>query len=205
VPLVACPFCREMFEEGEQETCPVCGMKLTAFEKLPPSVHAAVDDDGIPVEPQHEPLRPTDLRRGKGVIGALALVGLVLFFLPWMNITIPDPTAFTGFDIARRSGWGWGPACAWVVLVPTVLSRRSIAQLRGARVIATFLSAVPAVTVSLLLGFPPHRAFFQFTWGWPMYASLAVSLASVVASLGLGGRLDDLPVARGSSQGQVLH
>jgi hypothetical protein len=205
VPLLACPFCREMFEEGERQTCPVCAMQLTAFEKLPPSPHSTVDDDGIPVAPEHEPLRHVDLRRGKGLILALGLVGLILFFLPWMNETLPDVTSFSGFAIARRSGWTWAPACAWMVLVPTVLSRRSIAQLRGARAIAVFLAFVPAFTVALLIAFPPHRAFLRFTWGWPMYATLAVSLAAAVSSLRLGGRVDDITVSRGSSEGQTRH
>jgi hypothetical protein len=194
-----------MFEEGERETCPVCAMALTPFEKLPPSPHSTVDDDGIPVAPEHEPLRPSDLRRGKGALAGLGLVGLLLFFLPWMNITLPDLVSYSGFDIARRSGWTWGAACAWVVLLPTVLSRRSIAQLRGARVIATFLACVPAVTVGLLLSFPPHRAFLRFSWGWPMYATVAVSLVAALFSLRLGGRIDDVTVTRGTSQGHALH
>ena len=32
--LIACPFCREMFEPGEATACPVCGMKLERVEKL---------------------------------------------------------------------------------------------------------------------------------------------------------------------------
>ncbi len=42
--LLACPFCREMFEEGEAKTCPVCGMALTEFAKLPPSIEAMHDE-----------------------------------------------------------------------------------------------------------------------------------------------------------------
>jgi hypothetical protein len=92
-----------------------------------------------------------------------------------------------------------------MVLVPTVLSRRSIAQLRGARAIAVFLAFVPAFTVALLLAFPPHRAFLRFTWGWPMYGTVVVSLAAAVSSLRLGGRIDDITVTRGTSQGQTRH
>jgi hypothetical protein len=122
-------------------------------------------------------------------------------------MTLPQTQTFTGFDLARRLGWSWGGAVAWVVLVPTVLSRRSIAQLRGARVAATFLSAVPALTVALLLARPPHSALVpvRFNWGWPMYATFAVSLASAIVSLRLGGRVDDLAVTRGTSAGQTLH
>jgi len=91
------------------------------------------------------------------------------------------------------------------MLLPTVLSRRSIAQLRGARAIAAFLAFVPAFTVILLIAFPPHGPYLRFTWGWPMYGTIAVSLAAVVAALRLGGRVDDVTVTRGSSLGQTLH
>jgi hypothetical protein len=207
VPLVACPFCREMYEESERETCPICGVALTPFEKLPPSPESRVDDDGIPVEPQHEPLRMTDMRRGKGALTALGFMGLVLFFLPWVHMTRPEVTTFSGFDLARRLGWSWGAAVCWVVLLPTVLSRESIHQLRGARVAAAFLSCVPAVTVALLLARPPAGGLvpIHFDWGWPMYATLAASLVATGFSLRLGGRVDDIRVTRGSSQGHALH
>ena len=93
------------------------------------------------------------------------------------------------------------------MLVPTVLSRESIAQLRGARVIATFLSAIPAVTVAILLARAPHRDLVpvRFAWMWPMYATLLVSAAATLVSLRLGGRIDDVKVTRGSSRGKILH
>jgi hypothetical protein len=207
VSLVACPFCREMFEDGERTTCPHCDVALAAFEKLPPSPEAQVDDHGIPLEPQHAPLAVTDFRRGKGPLLVLGLAGLALFFLPWVNMTLPEVTTLTGFDLARRLGWSWGAAVAWVVLVPTVLSRRSIAQLQGARVAATFLALVPAVTVAILFSRAPHRTLapVHFSWGWPMYVTLAVSLVAGIVSVRLGGRLDDISTARGSSEGQTLH
>jgi hypothetical protein len=197
-----------MFQDGEQELCPHCDVPLAAFEKLPKSHDAAlVDDGGIPVEPQHEPLRMTDMRRGKGAITVLALAGLALIFFPWVTVTLPNEATYTGFELARRLGWAWGAACAWVVLVPTVLSRESIGQLRGARVIATFLSLVPAVTVGVLFARTPHRDMVpvRFDWMWPMYATVLVSLAAAVVSLRLGGRIDDLEVTRGTSQGNTLH
>jgi len=196
-----------MFERGEQDFCPHCDVPLAAFEKLPKSHDAALEDDGIPVEPQHEPLRMTDMRRGKGAILALAVLGVTFLFLPWVTVTLPDEATYTGFELARRLGWAWGAGCAWVVLVPTVLSRESIAQLRGARVVATFLAAIPAITVAILLARTPHRALVpvRFEWGWPMYGTLLVSLAATVVSLRLGGRVDDLKVARGTSRGQTLH
>ena len=35
VGLVACPFCREMFEHTEAKQCPVCGMGLRNLADLP--------------------------------------------------------------------------------------------------------------------------------------------------------------------------
>ena len=139
--LVACPFCREMFEEAEAKECPVCGMSLVAFEKLPPSVEA--EQDGIAVEPHHELLPWTYLGRNRGILALIGLVGMVVFMLPWVHVVLPDNYTFSGFDLSRKLGWSWAAGVAWLVLVPTVLSRRTITQLRGARVAAAFLVAHP--------------------------------------------------------------
>lgn len=206
VGLLACPFCREMFEEGEAKACPVCGMALKRFDELPPSIEA--DEGGVPASPEMEQLAWTYVGRGKGVLVALALVGLVLFFLPWVRLTLPYIDAKSGFDLAHsRLGWLWGAFVAWVVLVPTVMSRRSIFQLRGARVAAAFLSAIPAVAIGVLLARPPHGGIVpvRYTWEWPLYAMLAISLVAVAVAVRLGGRIDDIKVTRGTSKGQNLH
>jgi hypothetical protein len=93
------------------------------------------------------------------------------------------------------------------VLVPTVLSRRSIVQMRGARVAAAFLSAIPAVAIGVLLAKPPRGSIIpvRYTWDWPMWATLAISIVAIFVSIRLGGSLDDIEVRRGSSRGQELH
>jgi hypothetical protein len=204
--LLACPFCRELFQEGERERCPVCGVALVAFEKLPPS-HEALHED-LPVEPEHELLPARYLGRGRGLLAALALAGLVAFFLPWIDLTMPDVVALSGFALAQRLGWAWGAGVAWFILVPTVLSRRSIFQLRGARVAAAFLAAVPGTTVAVLLGRPPHGSrgvAVHFTFGPALYATLALSIVALGAAVMLGGRADDIRLRRGSSAGQLVH
>src|SRR5262249_7496166 len=146
VGLVACPFCREMFEEGEATSCPVCGMGLTKLEKLPPSLDALHEEGEVPLAPHLEVLPWTFFGRGKGALVVLGLVGIVLFFLPWVHLTLPYIDSKSGFDLAhQRIGWLWASFAAWMVLVPTVASRRTIYALRGARVAASFLSAIPAV------------------------------------------------------------
>jgi hypothetical protein len=195
-----------MFEEGEETHCPVCGVELTSFTKLPSSVE--VEDDGVPLAPEQEALPSTYMGRGKGVLAALGLAGIGLFFLPWIRMSLPYELAITGFDIARgRLGWVWAAGVAWLVLVPTVLSRRSIFQMRGARVAAAFLSAIPAMTVTILVARPPKGGVIplRFEYGWPLWATLLVSLAAIAVAVRLGGRVDDIRVARGSSKGQDVH
>jgi len=208
VGLLACPFCREMFEEGEAKTCPVCGMELTKFDKLPVSIDAIHDEGGVPDAPELEALPWNYFARGRGLLAILAVVGAVLFFLPWVRLTMPYIDTKSGFDLAhQRIGWLWASFVGWTVLIPTVLSRRSIAQLRGARVAAAFLAAIPAVAVGILLAKPPHGGLIpvRYTWDWPIYAMLAVSLLAVAVAVRLGGRVDDIKVARGTSKGQHVH
>jgi hypothetical protein len=204
--LLACPFCRELFQDGERERCPVCGVALVAFEKLPPS-HDVLHED-LPVEPEHEPLPARYLGRGRGLLAALGLAGLVAFFLPWIDLTMPEVVALSGFALAQRLGWAWGAGVAWFILVPTVLSRRSIFQLRGARVAAAFLAAVPGTTVAVLLARPPHGSrgvAVHFTFGPALYATLGLSIVALGAAVVLGGRADDIRLRRGSSAGQLVH
>lgn len=207
VGLIACPFCREMFEEGEAKKCPVCEMPLAELHKLPPSQEAMLDEAGVPTAPEIERMPLTYLGRNKGPLAVLGLVGLALFFLPWVQLTLPYIDSRSGFTLAKNIGWLWGCCAAWCVLVPTVLSRRSIVQMRGARVAAAFLSAFPAMSVAVLLARPPHGGIIpvRYTWDWPMWATLAVSLLCIGFSVRLGGSVRDIKVSRGSSVGQHLH
>jgi len=207
VSLLACPFCREMFPREEQGPCPVCGVPLVALEKLPPS-HEALSEDGTPREPEWEPLPVTFLRRGRGALALLAAAGLVAFFAPWVHETMPDIVSYSGFALARRLGWAWGAGVGWFVLLPVVLSRRSVMKMRGARVAASFLSAVPGLTAALLLARPPHGSHgvpLRFAFAWGLYGTLGLSLLAVGFALFFGGRVDDIAVRRGTSAGQVVH
>lgn len=208
VGLLACPFCREMFEEGEASACPVCGMGLKKLTDLPLSADAAADEGGVPTAPETELLPWVYMGRGKGILLGLSLAALVLFFLPWVKLTLPYIDAKSGYDLAHsRLGWLWAAFVSWIVLIPTVMSRRTIHQLRGARVAAAFLSAIPTVAIGILLAKPPKGGIVpvQYTWEWPMYAMLGLSILAIGASMLLGGRSDDIKVARGTSKGQLLH
>jgi hypothetical protein len=183
-------------------------MELAKLHKLPPSIDALHDEAGVPTAPEIEELPLRYLGRSKGVLAVLGLAGLAFFFLPWVRLTMPYIDSKSAFDLAHeRIGWLWGICAAWVVLVPTVLSRRSILKMRGARVAAAFLSAIPTVAITVLLAKPPRGSIIpvRYTWDWPMWATLAVSLLAVAFSLRLGGSVSDITVKRGSSKGQALH
>ncbi|MFO0679624.1 MAG: hypothetical protein U0169_24060 [Polyangiaceae bacterium] len=204
--LLACPFCRELFPKGEAADCPVCGMKLTPADKLPASAEA--EAEGFADPPEYEPLPATYMGRGRGTLVALALLGLVLFFLPWLDLTSPYDARLSGFDLGRRVGWPWAAGVAWFVLVPTVLSRRSVMQMRGARVAAAFLAGIPASTATILLARPPKGGLVpvHFSYDGALVATLAVSVVGVlVAAFRFGGRTDDLPTRTNRTVGETLH
>ena len=207
VGLIACPFCREMFEEGEANQCPVCGVSLAKLDKLPLS-HDALHEE-TPIEPEHQRFAFTYLGRGRGPLLLLAVVGIALFLAPWVRVTqMGDSSALSGFDVAHRFGWPWSTVVAWFVLLPAIASRRSIAQLRSARVAATMLAAIPATTVAILASHPPHgRGLLpiDIAFTWPFWATLATSLVAVAFAVRLGGRVDDIKVDRGSSVGHTVH
>ena len=205
--LLACPFCHELFAPRERTACPVCGMQLVAFEKLP-RAHANANEEEGPLEPEWEPHPPLYFRRGRGALALLGVLGLAAFALPWVHLTMPDVATYSGLDIAHRLGWAWAAGAAWFVLIPIVLSRRSIVQMRGARVAAAFLSAIPGTTAALLLARPPHGGHgipLRFTFEWGIYATLAISAVALAFSFVFGGRIDDIRVKRGTSAGQIVH
>jgi hypothetical protein len=232
--LLACPFCRELFDRSERNTCSVCGVPLVPWKKLArPSFGAPTfrgpasqstggraarkalaggasvdDDDEFLDPPQYRPLPLLSMGRGRGLLMGVAVLGLVAFFVPWVHLTMPDTVDYSGFALSRRLGWTWGAAVAWFVLLPTVFTRRSIVQMRGARVAAAFLSAIPGITAAILLLRPPHGAHgvpLRFVFGAGLYASLALSVAGVVLGILFGGRTDDIRLDRGSSEGKLVH
>jgi hypothetical protein len=190
--------------------CPACGLTLTDIAKLPLSHDAMAEDDfGIPIQPHLENLPWFEVRRGRGVLLAGAVLGFVAFFAPWVNMTSPEIHLLSGADLAKRSGWIWGAGVAWFILFPMTLTRRSIDQMRGARVAAAFLSAIPVLTVSILWLMPPHARYvpIRFEWGWGLYATLVLGLVATFAAVRFGGRIDDIKVARGAvaGRGETLH
>jgi magnesium-transporting ATPase (P-type) len=206
--LVACPFCRQLFEPTEASACPDCGLGLKDVAKLPPSYDAQVEYPEEPVPPHMETLPWTYTSRNRAILLFLSVAGLAAFFAPWVHETAPEIQVLSGYTLARMSGFFWAPAVAWFVLFPLVLTRRSIYKMRGARVAVGFLAGIVLVTVAMLLTHPPRSATLRpvhIEWGWGIYAAGAAALAAILASFGFGGRLDDIPTRRERRGDEVLH
>lgn len=169
------------------------------MENLPQSHDAAADDReaGELVLPEERPLPWNYFGRGRGALILIALLGLLLFFTPWVELRMPESSVRSGFDLARgRAGWLWGGAAGWLVTLPLVWTRRTIARLRGVRFVTALFAAMTSVEAGMLLSLPPrasHHMPLELTWRWGIYASLATSVLGVIAALRLGGKLTDLP------------
>lgn len=196
--LRACPFCRKLFTSGEASTCPECDVALVAMSQLPPSLDALEEDaeHGEPTFPENMPLPVTYMGSGRGVLLALSALGLFAFFLPWVELTAPESVVYSAFDLARgRAVFLWGGATAWLVMIPLVITRRTIARMRGVRIVTVMFAAMTLTETLMLWLMPPHRGMtpLELRFRYGLYLSGAISIAGMVAAARFGGSLDNLP------------
>ena len=219
--LLACPFCRQLFPQGEVASCPECGVGLQSLEKLPPSheVQQELLAEAVPPAPEDRILPLWYWRRGRGPLLALGVLGLAAFFAPWVMKTLPDVESLSAFDLAqRRAGWLWGGAVAWFILLPLAFTRRTVMKMRGVRAVCVAFAAMTCVEVLTLLALPPStsgRIPVAFHWGWGLWVSAASSALGALFAARFGGSLDDLESAPyadrngrvrvESSDGEMLH
>lgn len=196
--LQACPFCRKLFTEDEARSCPDCDVALVGMNQLPPSLDALEDEaeQGQVTFPEDRLLPPTYMGRGRGALIALSIAGLFAFFLPWVELTKPESAVYSAFDLARgRAGWLWGGATAWLVMIPLVLTRRTIARMRGVRLVTIMFAAMTFTEVLMLWLIPPRRGMtpldLHFRYG--LFLSGTISLVAVAVAARFGGSLDNLP------------
>jgi hypothetical protein len=195
--LLACPFCRELFERTEAEQCPECEIPLEPFDRLPPALEV-VEDDAAHWErtaPDDQLRAWYDLGRGRGLLLSIAIASLATFwFAPWVDISSPYVELRSGYSLARGPlGWLWGGAIAWFVSVPLLASRRSVNQMRGVRAILTLFSAMTLLEITMLLALSPGTSahvHFRYEWAWGLYAAFALSAAGMVGSVRFGGAPD---------------
>jgi hypothetical protein len=206
--LVACPFCRQMFAIGEAQACPECGLGLAPLSKLALSYDAELLDPEPPIPAHMQRLPWTYARRGRALLFAIAAFGLVAFFVPWVRDLAPEIRDLSGFDLARKLPWMWAAGVAWFVMIPLVLSRRSIHKMRGSRIAIGFLAAVVLTVVGVRAGFTPSSSPLRpvrFEWTYGIYASGLLAITALLAAALFGGRLDDIPVKESARGDETLH
>jgi hypothetical protein len=207
--LIACPFCRQMFELGEARTCPECGLALEDIAKLPPPVASLDDDEPFEVlPPEMEQLPWSYMGRGRGALTVIALFGLGAFFLPWMQELAPELRLWTGLRFAQRLSWMWAPFVSWFVLVPLVLSRRSIHAMRGARFAVGLMALIVVMTVIMRVAIVPQSSRLlpvRFEWSYGLWITLALGIAALVFAVRFGGSRVDVSTSRERHGGETLH
>ena len=200
--LLACPFCRELFDRTEGDRCPDCDLPLEPLHRLPPS-HEVVEEEAARWEqtrPEDATLAFTDPSRGRGALLAVALASLLVFGLaPWVSITSPYTAVRSGYSLARGPlGFLWGGATAWLVSMALVLSRRTIRQMRGVRAILMAFAAMTGSEVAVLLLMSPSRERevpVAYEWQWGLFVALALSALGVLLALRFGGAVPLAPPA----------
>lgn len=207
--LIACPFCRQMFEVGEARSCPECGLALEDITKLPKT--AASLDDEEPMEevpPELEQLPWSYMGRGRGALTLIALLGLGAFFLPWMQELAPELREWTGLRFAQRLSWMWAPFASWFVLVPLVLSRRTIHSMRGARFAVGLMALIVVMTVIMRVVVVPQSSRFvpvRFEWSYGLWITLALGIAALLFAVRFGGSSVDMPSSQQRSADETMH
>ncbi len=215
--LLACPFCRELFDRTETEHCPDCDIPLSPLHQLPPS-YAVIEEEAAGWErnpPEDQPLPWYDVRHGRGLLLGIALASLLSFWLaPWLDITSPHAEQRTGYSLARGPlGWLWGGAVAWFVSLALVASRRTVRQMRGVRAIVMLFAALTGSEIVMLLALRPDGARAvqtAYEWAWGSYVSLALSIAGVGVAARFGGALappphGSTPAPSEPEQPRVMH
>jgi hypothetical protein len=198
--LLACPFCREIYEVSEAESCPVCGVVLKQLHDLPPSFETReqLAAEWESTAPADRELPWWSLGRGRGALVVTSALGLAAFFAPWIVMTRPDLMTLSGFDLTGSRGfWFGGGAVGWFLNIPLVLSRRSINQMRSVRIIVTLFAGLTACQAALLWLLAPTDSLVPvaYDWGWGFHSSTALSAVGALLGVTFGGRMPEPPAA----------
>jgi hypothetical protein len=185
-----------MWSDDEGVTrCPECGVDLLPLHELPPSAETVLEREAEREEvPEAWRKRPLfDLGRGRGWLVLLALLGIVGFFQPWFVLRKPDEIILSGFRIARHfAGWVWAGVIGWFILIPVVVTRRSIASMRSVRAVCALFASLTAGEILILANVTPTskvRVPIEFGWTWGLFFSAAVSIFGTIVAISFGGSL----------------
>lgn len=206
--IYACPFCRQLFTQGEVEVCPDCDLRIRPLAELPPSHEAELLEPEDRPPPEDELKSWTYTGRGRGALILVALVGIAVFFAPWLHETAPEIRTWSGWQFSKQLAWIWAGGLGWFVMLPLVVTRRTIRQMRGARVAVAFLAAMVLLTVTTRLAITPrsHPLIpLRYQWGWGMYAAGFLAIMALVLAWRFGGSTSDMESSEQRPRDETLH
>ncbi len=172
-------------------------LNLVPFHEVAPSPEAQLEQDYLVEQtpPEWRQLAFWDWRRGRGLLSLLALLGLASYALPWFSQSLPETRVLTGYQLARHHvGWLWGGAVGWFILIPLVITRRSIAAMRGVRMIAAIFASLTATEVLVFVNITSSRqnqVIVQFAWEWGIWVSCFLSALGACMAVTFGGALPE--------------
>lgn len=195
-------------------------MVLRPLAELPPSFEAKQAEllEWERTPPEDRLLPWSFAKRGRGALVAIAVFGLASVFGPWIQLTKPSLLTLTGFELMRTRGfWFGGAFVCWLVMLPLVVSRRTVRAMLGVRIVLCFMAATPVCQALLLYVNAPTTKLVPvaYTWGWGFFANALLGLVAIPFAAKFGGRVDELPADLGkelapsaeseTSEGQTLH
>jgi hypothetical protein len=204
-----------MWKEDENvQKCPDCDVGLVPLHQLPPSAETQLEREAemMQTPPELKKMPLWDLSRGRGLLLLFAVLGLVGFFQPWFILQKPETLVLSGFRIARYfAGWVWGGAVGWFILIALLVTRRTIASLRGVRAICVFFASLTLGEILVLANVSPTSKVnvpIEFGWAYGLWWSALVSGLGTIVALGLGGaippRADPSQEKRGPASNRVV-
>lgn len=139
-----CPFCGESFED--EARCPEHDIPLVGFDELQRMRGSGAPDD-------HQPLATHDPRFGRGWLVLSALVGIVGFFLPFVEVAYPDGSArATGLATASTVALNlWLVPAVALALFGIVIRRRTPSSMRSARLAVAGLCVLGGASLAFTL------------------------------------------------------
>lgn len=190
-----CPFCGELFREGEASVCPRCEIALRPLHDLPTSPQLRERQE-LETPPDRRPLPWSDWGHGRAALAACGALGALLFFTPWVQVQQPDLQILTGADLARRLFWLWANLTAWSTVLVLVMTRRNRAQMRGARLVLATLSLLATLAGAVLWWITPDNdsiVLRSVQWQGGFYANLLLGVVATATSVRFGGAPEPLP------------
>lgn len=144
-----CPFCRECFE-GE-ETCPEHELVLVPFVELPEAKRRAQVGEG-------ERVGSWDLGYGRGYVFLGSALMFIGFLGSFVRSNLGGGAQATGLELASTVAVNlWVVPCVATSLVAILMRRRTLGEMRGARV-ALPLVAMTAGASLVLTFYKVHTA-----------------------------------------------